>query len=278
MTSQDTQPTVETGYVEIPGGRMYYEVAGAGHPFLMIHADVADHRMWDEQFATFARHYRAIRYDKRGFGKTTSQDGPVSLRDDIVALLKHLGVAQTYIMGLSNGGSLALTFTLEHPELVDALIVVAGGVSGYEAPATEAEMALFERYEALEASNDTAELIALGVHVWCDGPEQPEGRAAPEVRERIREMMTDIYRDHHEQLQPIRLEPPAVGRLEEIRVPTLAVFGTYDETGTIASMEYLAEHVRGARKAAFDTAHMVNMEQPERFDALVLDFLKQAPA
>lgn len=279
MASQDadtSEMAVETGYVDIPGGRMYYEVAGAGHPFLMIHADVADHRMWDEQFATFSRRYRVIRYDKRGFGKTTSQDGPVSLIEDIAALLAHLGVAKTYVMGLSNGGRLALDFTLAHPEMVDALIVVAGGVTGFEAPATEAEMALFETEMELEKRGDQAGLLDLGVHVWCDGPEQPEGRTSQEVRDRLREMMTDIYRDHHEKLEPIELEPAAVGRLAEISVPTLAIFGSYDETGTIAAMELLAEHVAGAQKAAFATAHMVNMEQPEAFDARVQGFLDAA--
>src|SRR6185437_7403310 len=216
MASQDAQTNetaVESGYVGVPGGRMYYEVAGAGHPFLMVHADVADTRMWDEQFAKFSQRYRVIRYDKRGFGKTTSQDGPVSLIEDIAALLAHLGIAKTYIMGLSNGGRLVVDYTLAHPEHVDALIVVAGGVTGLEGTATEGEMALFEQYETLEANNDEAGLIDLGVHVWCDGPEQPEGRAAQDVRDRIRIMMTDISRDHHEKLEPIELEPAAVGRL-----------------------------------------------------------------
>ncbi len=281
MASQDAHDSeqgVETGYVEIPGGRMYYEVAGAGHPFLMVHADVADNRMWDEQFATFANDYRVLRYDKRGFGKTTSQDGPVSLIEDIAALLRHLGVARTYVMGLSNGGRLAVDFTLAHPELVDALLVVAGGVTGLEDSATEAEMAVFGQYETLRANNDNAGLLALGIHVWCDGPTQPEGRAPQEVRDRIREIMTDIYRNHHEQLEPIELEPAAVGRLAEIAVPTLVMLGSYDFSGTNAAMEYLAEHVSGARKAVFETAHMVNMEQPAAFDALVREFLQGIPA
>ncbi|HEV8194368.1 MAG TPA: alpha/beta hydrolase [Ktedonobacterales bacterium] len=281
MASQDAQASemaVETAYVDMPSGRTYYEVTGAGHPFLMIHADVADRRMWDEQFATFAQRYRVIRYDKRGFGKTTSQGGPVSLIEDIVALLKHLGISKTYIMGLSNGGRLALDFTLAHPELVDALIVVAGGVTGLEDSATEAEMAVFGQYETLQANNDGAGLLALGIHVWCDGPTQPEGRAAQEVRDRIRTMMTDTYHDHHEKLEPIELEPAAVGRLTELAVPTLVILGSYDFSGTNAAMEFLAEHVNGARKAVFETAHMVNMEQPAAFDALVQEFLDTVSA
>src|SRR4249920_17672 len=142
MTNGQTDAT--TGYVEVPGGRLYYEVAGQGQPVLFIHADVSDHSMWDEQVAAFAPNYRVITYDKRGFGKTTSQDGAYSPHEDIAALLAHLGVMRTFVVGLSNGGAQALDFTLEHPEMVDGLVVVAGGVSGFEAAPTEDEQRLFK--------------------------------------------------------------------------------------------------------------------------------------
>lgn len=265
----------EQGFVEVPGGSLYYEVAGSGHPLVLVHADVADRRMWDEQLAVFARHYRVVRYDKRGFGRSTSQDGTYSPRADLVALLAHLGIAKTAVLGLSNGGALVLDFTLEHPELVDALIVVAGGVGGFEWEPTPAEMALFSEYETLEEHKDYPGLIEIGLRTWADGPGQPEGRADAPVRERLREMMTEMYRDHHEELRSARLEPPAAGRLGEIHVPTLVIVGDLDVSDTIGAMDYLARHVAGARKVVFPgTAHMVNMEQPERFNATVLRFLE----
>lgn len=271
----------ETGFVDVDGGSLYYEVAGMGRPLLLIHADVADCRMWDEQFATFARHYRVIRYDKRTFGKTTSRNGTYSYRDDILALLAHLGVTKTAVLGLSNGGALALDFTLEHPEMVDALVVVAGGVSGVEEPLnppTAAEMALYNQYEALDQQKDQDALIALGVRMFGDGPGQPEGRADAAVRERMRDMMANNYRLHGaEEVKSRPLDPPAKGRLSEVRVPTLVIVGDLDETVTIDMMNLLAEGVPGARKVVFPgTAHMVNMEQPERFNATVLGFLGQA--
>lgn len=269
----------QNGYVEVDGGNLFYEVAGDGHPLVLIHADVADSRMWDEQFAAFARHYRVIRFDKRGFGKTTSQNGAYSFRQDIVTLLHHLGVSRTAILGLSNGGALALDFTLEHPELVDALIVVAGGVSGLQespVPPTPAEIELFSQYEAAEQRKDYDTLTELGVRAFGDGPGQPEGRAETSVRERMRDMIANNYRLHSAELvEPRRLEPPAIGRLGEIHVPTLVIVGDLDETVTIAMMNMVAEGVVGARKVVFPgTAHMVNMEQPERFNATVMRFLE----
>lgn len=280
MSESTAATTTETGYVDVAGGRLYYEVAGTGHPLVLLHADVADHRMWDGQFGVFARQYRVVRLDKRGFGKTTSTTTTFSYRQDIVDLLAHLGIERTAILGLSNGGGQALDFTLEHPELVDALIVVAGGVGGFNFESftpTEVEQQLYEEYEALQRSHDTAGLVEAGIRMFGDGPGQPEGRAAASVRERLREMMTDNYRLHPEELQPEPLEPPAFARLGEIRVPTLVMLGGLDETVTTDMMNLLAERVAGARQVVFpDTAHMLNMEQPERFNAVVLDFLASA--
>src|SRR2546428_12986379 len=95
---------VETGFVKIPGARLYYEVAGRGHPLrghplLLIHAGVADCRMWDVQFPVFAEQFRVVRYDTRGFGKSLTEDVSFSNRQDVSDLLDHLGIERTYVIG-----------------------------------------------------------------------------------------------------------------------------------------------------------------------------------
>jgi len=243
---------------------------GSGRPIVFTHGWPFNADSWDYHANALAdAGYRVITYDKRGFGKTTSEDGAYSPREDIVALLTHLGVTKTFVVGLSNGGAQALDFTLEHPEMVDGLVVVAGGVSGFEATPTEDELRIFKTYEELEARKDEAGLLDLGVHVWCDGPFQPEGRAAESVRERIRQTMRATTRDHHEDLTPSNLEPPAVERLVEMKTPTLVLLGVYDFPETNSAMELLTARVPGAEKAAFETAHMVNMEQPAQFNERV---------
>src|SRR5690349_8638123 len=112
----DTQTTRD--YLPVEGGQLYYEVTGAGHPLVLIHAGVADLRQWDEQVAAFAPHYRVIRYDTRGFGKTRTEPVAFSNRQDLYELLTHLGVEKAYLIGNSRGGQIAFDFTLEHPEMV----------------------------------------------------------------------------------------------------------------------------------------------------------------
>src|SRR5579872_3466169 len=125
-------PQTVTGFAEVNSTKLFYEVAGEGHPLVLIHGGLVDHHLWDEQFSAFAQHYKVIRYDMRGFGDSgliKVGDAPYSMRDDLHALLQHLGIEKTYIMGLSMGGGMAIDFTLAYPEMVDALIPVAAGVS-----------------------------------------------------------------------------------------------------------------------------------------------------
>ena len=124
---------VQTGTAEINGTTIYYEVAGTGHPFILIHGHLLDRRSWDDQFGVFAQAYRVIRYDQRGFGDSglIVKGEPYSDRQDLYDLMKFLDIESAYLMGVSGGGSLAIDFTLEHPEMVDALIPVTAGVSGF---------------------------------------------------------------------------------------------------------------------------------------------------
>ena len=124
---------VQTGFAELNGTTLYYEVAGAGHPFVLVHGHLLDRRSWDDQFAVFAGRYRVIRYDQRGFGDSglITKGESYSDRQDLYALMKFLGIERAYLMGVSGGGALAIDFTLEHPEMVDALIPVTAGVSGF---------------------------------------------------------------------------------------------------------------------------------------------------
>ncbi len=272
--SISTQTT--TGTLQTEGGPLYYEVAGEGHPLVFLHAGVADHTMWDEQWDVFAQRYRVIRYDSRGFGKSpVEKDHPFSNRQDLYELLKHLDVEKAYLVGLSRSGQIALDFTIEHPELVDALVWVAGGVGGYEGgKPSETEMATFNALEAIWEKKDWETLAEMESRVWVDGPGQPLNRADPALRERVRRMILNNYTLHPEEGKPITMDPPAVGRLGEVKAPTLVMIGTLDTSGTQASAEYLAATVKGAQKVVFEgVAHMVNMEQPERFNRVVMEFL-----
>ncbi|HEY0069774.1 MAG TPA: alpha/beta fold hydrolase [Chloroflexia bacterium] len=266
----------QSGMIEAAGGPLYYEVAGEGHPLLLIHAGIADHRMWDDQWEEYSRPYRVIRYDTRGFGDTPVLDRPYSNRQDILELLDHLDVDKTYIIGVSRGGQIAVDFTLENPGRVEALVVVGAGIGGAtDGPEpTPEEMQAFDEMEAAEAREDWERVADTDVRVWVDGFGRPGGKGDQRVREKVRQMCLDTYRRPSGNGQPVILDPPAAGRLGEIVVPTLVLVGEYDTSGAQYNADALASGIPAARKAVIEgTAHVPNMEKPEEFDRLVLDFL-----
>lgn len=268
---------VVTGFAPVTGGRLYYEVTGQGHPLALIHAGVADHRMWDEQVQAFAPHYRVIRYDTRGFGRSETQAGTFSDRADLAAVMDHLGVEKAHVVGLSRGGGIAVGFCLEHPERVTALIPVASGVDGlegWEALVTPAEQAAEAAMEAAAKAQDFDILTDLEVRYWADGPGQPVGRADASVRERLRDMIQFTRRSQPVKPALERLDPPALRRLAEIDAPTLVMYGDLDESVVMAGCEQLAKGIAGASKVVFPgVAHMVNMERPAEFNQVALEFL-----
>jgi pimeloyl-ACP methyl ester carboxylesterase len=273
---------VQTGFAEVNGTTLYYEVAGAGHPFILAHGHLLDRRSWDDQFAVFAQHYRVVRYDQRGFGDSglIIKGEAYSDRQDLYELMKFLGIESAYLMGVSGGGSLTIDFTLEHPEMVDALIPVTAGVSGYK-PSEEDKQKypevgrMFTSWEEAFEQHDIARAVEISLEVYTDGPGRLPGQAAPEVRERVREMTARNWNRPDDEAQsenpPIPLEPPAIGRLSQISVPTLVILGEYDVPNPL---EQLTAEIPGAKKVVMaGTAHHPFMEKPAEFNQIVLDFL-----
>jgi 3-oxoadipate enol-lactonase len=267
----------ESGFVDVPGGRLYLEVEGDGPPLLLIPGGLGTLRMWDDQAAAFAEHYRVIRYDPRGFGATESEHVPFSNRADAAAVLAHVGAGSAHVVGQSRGGVIALDLTLERPKLVDSLVLVAAGVNGYEPELPEGvEPPPWDEMERLEEEGDWPRLAELETRVFVDGWGQPPSRVDPELRSRVHRDILDSYVNAREAGEPQPLQPAAVGRLDEVHVPTLVVVGTADEPGATASARFMAERIAGARLEELEgVAHMVHLEQPERFNRLVLDILAE---
>ena len=272
---------ITTGYAPVYRGNLYYEVAGTGQPVLLIHAGVADCSMWENQMANFRQYYQVICYDARGYGKSRTETTQFSNRQDIVDLFKHLGIEKAALIGVSRGGQIAIDFALEHPESVSALVPVAAGISGYEFtpgddPQAHHENELFSQMDELWEKKAWEELANLQVHVWADGPEQPEGRAPAKIRDYMRgKIMEDFHRQDGE-ATPVPLNPPAIQRLAEIRQPTLILIGEYDTVNSLAVADELECQIPLARKVGIPgAAHMIPMEQPRLFNEVVLEFLKE---
>lgn len=262
----------QSGIAEVNGTKLYYEMAGSGHAMVLLHGGAVDSRAWDDQFAEFAVHYRVIRYDLRNSGKSASPENPFSNSEDLYALLQYLKVDKAYLLGISRGGGIAFDFTLDHPEMVAALVLISANLS--KTPAAYRQM--FER--VIEAGKN--EGAAAAARVWGYDPYQGPVREAarPRVLQVLEENLPRFR--HFDGSVAVRQlsssDIPRSERLSEIHVPTLVIAGELDNVDGRANYDNWARGIRNAKKIIFpNAAHLVNIDQPEGFNQAVLEFLSK---
>ena len=270
-----TNQTADSGFIEAPGAKLYYEAEGSGTPVVLIHAGVAHLRMWDEQAAAWRDRHRVIRYDTRGWGRTVVEDVPFSNRDDVRAVLDHFQIDKAHVLGLSRGGMIALDTAVETPERFLSLTWVAGGLRGFDVDDPRL-VDIWPEMEKLEEAKDWPRLVEMETQMWTDGPGQPADRVDPDVRRRMIEWNTENYHAEQPANQPTQPEIAAAEVLDRLTMPTLFIWGTLDELGVLKAGEKLTAEVSGARSHVFEgVAHMVNLEKPDEFNRLVGDFLDE---
>jgi pimeloyl-ACP methyl ester carboxylesterase len=255
-------------YVETAGGRLYFEESGEGKSVVMIHGGNLDCRMWDDQFPVFSRSCRAIRYDVRGHGRSDPAAEPYSDVEDLSALLAFLGVRRPVLIGLSLGGRIALDFALESPKAVAGLVLAAPGLSGYAFKDAEVGKTLGRVLRAVKDGDlPLARELLLEVPYWR--------QEDPPLAGRLKQIL-DGYSFRgwlHEELDKGVIKP-AIGRLGSVTAPTLVVVGDQDVSDILRICDLLEEGIPGATEAVIPgTGHMLNMQKPDEFNRIVLEFL-----
>lgn len=260
-----------SGFAAVNGTRLFYELAGAGPPLVLIHGFTLDARMWDDQFEQFARNYRVMRYDLRGYGRSAvPSDEVYSHSDDLADLLIYLNLPPATFIGLSMGGEVAIDFALDYPDAVRALILADAALAGFpwSTDGTTAQMRSRSRTLGVQAARNawisrlTNEYLTMG---------------QPDIAARLGEILSGYSGWHWLYGDPRRQpDPPAAQQLHRICVRTLILVGDQDEQDFQEIAALLERQLPDARKLVLPgVRHLANMEQPERFAEIVLDFLGQ---
>ncbi|MFC1564797.1 alpha/beta fold hydrolase [candidate division KSB1 bacterium] len=264
------KPNVKSGFIEVDGGKLFYEEAGSGETVVMIHDGLVHHEIYDGQFLAFAENYRVIRYDRRGYGKSPKPKKEYSIVEDLNSLFEELNIDNAAVIGMSMGGGLAIDFTLEYPEKVTSLVLVGAVVSGYgytEHFTTRGGNMPLEYYQDPES---------LRKYLIEDDPYEisPKNKDA---RRRLIELIN--ANPHNMEFEKYQLNKPprrgALGVLNEIEVPALIVVGEDDIPDVHSHAGAIEAGIPNARRIVVKNAgHLVPMEQPEEFNKKVLEFLK----
>jgi pimeloyl-ACP methyl ester carboxylesterase len=118
-------------FLNLANGKIYYEECGVGpQTVVLVHDGVLDSAVWNDVWPEFCRQFHTIRYDRRGYGRSPAATDGHFATDDLAALLRHLKVAHAAIVGSSHGGEISINFALDHPEIVQQLVLVGAVVSG----------------------------------------------------------------------------------------------------------------------------------------------------
>lgn len=250
-----------------------------GAPVVLLHAGVADHRMWAELVRELEEAYDVVAVDLRGFGgSTTRPAGPWSHVEDVAATLDALGVGAARVVGCSLGAGVAAELAATRPDLVSALLLVAPG-GPLITEATD-QLRTFFRAEggALEAG-DVEAAVEANVATWVDGPHRSDEPGLEPAREAVRTMQRaafelqlawpdEVFEAEQE------LDPPLEERLGALAVPTTVLLGELDVDAILLAADRVVATVPGAELVRWpDAAHLPPLEHPGRFADLVRSWL-----
>jgi pimeloyl-ACP methyl ester carboxylesterase len=233
--------------------------------------------MWESLWLPLTAERDVIKLDLRGFGESvTRPSGVLCPVDDVLDTLREVGIDRSHLVGASLGAGVAVEVALTRPELVASLLLSAPGGS-LIAEVTPDLQAFIEAERSNLARGDLEGAVEANLAWWVDGPRRDAGNVDPGVRDLVRRMQRRAFEvtadwDH---IQEGELDPPALERLGEIRVPTMALVGALDLDAIHEAARRVADGVPGARRVDWtDTAHLPSMERPDDFLSLLRDWLK----
>jgi len=236
-------------------------------PVLMLSNSLGtDLRMWDDQVGPFTRHFRLLRYDRRGHGKSSAPKGPYTMERlgrDVLAVLDGLGIGKINWCGLSMGGMVGMWLGANAPDRVDKLVLSNTSSFFPDKP-------LWDGRLKMAREKGLAGMVDANMERWFTKGFRE--RAAEPMR-KMREMFVatplEGYIGCGEAIRDMDHRP----LLPKISAPTLVMAGQYDPATPLEGNEYIRDHIPGARLAVLEAAHIANFEQPQAYAETVLGFL-----
>ncbi|HEX76987.1 MAG TPA: alpha/beta fold hydrolase [Dehalococcoidia bacterium] len=266
----------------VNGVKLYYEVTGEGFPLVLSHEFGGSFKSWEPQVRFFSRRYQVITYNHRGFPPSEVPEGEAAysqelLVEDLRQLLGHLGIRQAFVGGLSMGGSVALNFGIAHPEMAKALIVAATGTGSTDRERFEAELEQVARQFETQGVKAVAESLTKSPTRIQLLRKDPKG-----WQEFYDDFITHSATGSAHTLRGIVLKRPTIfalqSKLQQLKVPTLILTGDEDDA-CIEPAIFMKRNIPSSGLVVFpQSGHAINLEEPDLFNRVVLDFLTSVEA
>ncbi len=263
----------EHGFAQITGARLAWwadgETGGDGDPLVLVHAGVADARMWEPIVPALAALRRVVRLDMRGFGQSRSWRGAFSPAADLAALLDAVAIPRAHVVGASLGGLVALELAATAPDRVASLVLLAAALPDIEESADLLAFALAE--EAAITVGKIEDAVQINVRMWAS-------HSSPEVQALVADMQRDAFElQLREGAESDELDPPVSARLHAIAVPATIAYGDRDvEDFPQIAQRLHAELPDATLHEITNAGHLLALDQPDEVTQLILRHLERA--
>jgi len=254
---------------------IYYEEKGAGYPLILVHGFGMDNRSWKYQFDYFSQHFRVIRYDLRGFGKSdVPTNTPYSHHDDLKSLLDYLKITKVHILGHSMGCRVATNFTITYPTYVTSLICADPGLEGESTLNNSSTKELFTELNKIWVTGQVSGLESAKKEFMNFSPLK-YAMSNPKISNYIKEMINDYSGWHWINEDPyLPLKPITIECLDKIYNQTLLIIGGKNPFHYQKLSDIMLKKLPNASKVIIPkTGHMLQMEDPDKFNAELERFL-----
>jgi len=264
--------------IKANGISINYELTGSGQYFTLIHGAGDNLNAWYNQVPVFSQHYQVLTYDVRGHGQTELPEGEITTEiwiEDLYGLLKALNISETILLGYSMGGSIALGFTIAHPEMVKALILSNSGTG--RPPRGEGDMRQMQvrrqaQLEALRKEGMEAEFRDRVSRMFSQGFMDSH----PETARRYKEILMQTNPEGYLKVMGRMGHPTPPPDTSKITCPTLIIAGELDFVGGADVGKASQKAIKGSKLKVFPTAHASAIEVPQEYNETVLNFLSEA--
>ena len=264
---------VKRMWVDVTGGRLYLEQAGAGTPLLLMHGWTLDRRMFAPQMSRLSEYFHAIVYDRRGFGRSgLAPDHGLEL-DDLDRIADALSLDSLHLLGMSQGARLALRYAVTRPQRLRSLILQGAVVDGLVVDGPEHENIPFFDYTELARAGK----MEVMRRRWSQHPLL----ALRPGLEDARRLLDDILNDYNGadlldfSPQTFTTSLDVLGKLPRLRVPVLILTGAMETVRLRAHAKKLLELIPDSREVVFEhSGHLSNLSEPELFNEQVLRFCR----
>lgn len=253
------------GMVDIGSGRLWTRDEGDGPALVFLHGFSFDHRQWTPQIEHFRDTRRCIAYDLRGFGRSAPPAEPYDHVLDLHTMIETLGLESPVLVGLSLGANIAMSYAARYPDVEAKLVLASSGLPGFEWQEERPP-------DAAKAHADAHGAEATKTF-WLDHPLFASLGDYPEAAAAVRAMVADYSGWHWENADPRFVSPPGQDP-DAVTTRTLVMSGGRDAKGYRDIATVLANRIRNASLVTFEEAgHMLNLELPDRFNAVLAEFL-----